>query len=127
VNVAALNHKESAVMNDIYQTENPLLTCEMEENIRQSFHARWERVRDLCESQSGGQYDGNAEEGEGMATDEYAIPSLDLQEAYEVMFSGEERLCYTMDLFIEDLMQFERTDPSKLTVDEAVAFIHQMQ
>jgi Methyltransferase domain len=102
VDMDQLAEEEREVMDTYYQTTQPLLTPEREEAIRQAFPP-------------------SSFEGKGPPS------SVRFEEAHRIMFSTEDILDYTYELFLEDLETFPLETPERITVDEAIAFLREKQ
>ena len=111
VDLVRLADEEARVLDVYFKEEQPLLTAEEEE-----------RVRDYYAAMATGAH-GIMDTGRG--------PSLDLPTAYRGMFDvamgGCDELGYSYELFLEDVERFTLQEPDRMTADEAVEFLRTMQ
>lgn len=104
IDVESLAEREEIVMDQYFQSENPLVTPELEAQLRRAFAVA---AHSTC-GDSGG-----------------FIP---LQMAHEIMFVRHNKhLFYTFDLFSEDLAHIELTHRNMMSIDEALQFLRDMQ
>lgn len=100
VNMESLAEREHAIMDSYFKSEHPLVTPEFEATLRAAFAAH------------GG--------GQG--------GYIPVQDAYNIMFvQHNAHLCYTYDLFEEDLGGAELEHRGMMSADEAVRFLQDMQ
>jgi 2-polyprenyl-3-methyl-5-hydroxy-6-metoxy-1,4-benzoquinol methylase len=101
VNLESLGEREDAILDQYFQSDNPLVTPQFESILRAAF-AKFDRG-----SNSG---------------------YIRLQDAYCVMFvQHNKHLCYTYDLFEEDLQNAKLEHKGLMCVDEAIQFLKDMQ
>lgn len=103
INSEVLAEKEQAISDAYFQEENPMLTPEYEAFIREMY----------CKRAVNG--------------------VLSLRNAHSVLFSSEHNpnadafLSYSMDLFLEDLSEFQLATEGFMSLEEALLFIKTMQ
>lgn len=129
IDMQRLAAEERQVMDNYFQHEQPFLTAEEEDRIRNHFDCVGKPAAAWGIDESGA--------GMGMDTDvgmdvEDSVPCLDLAAAYGAMFDsavggigGE--LEYTYELFLEDMARFPLRHPGRMTVDESIEFLRAMQ
>lgn len=101
VDQAKLAQEEKFIMDNFFQIQQPLLTQEMEKKIRQNFQMA------LLQSNS----------------KDSPIDHLPNYIAHIAMFSTEDRLAYSIEMFTEDLQDFATEFPGFMSVQEAIRFI----
>eukprot|EP01038_Epipyxis_sp_PR26KG_P006522 gene6522-8963_t len=112
INFNILESKENIIMNHYYQIQNPLLNETYKNDILNYYKIHGRKPIDIIETDSEGRLG------------EY---TLDLKSAYKALFQSNSSLEYTLELFMEDLMNFNRADPDRITFNEAIQFITSMQ
>lgn len=113
VDLDSLGEREHAIMDQYFKAEHPLVTPEFEATLRGAF-AR-------C---GGGGNNSNNDSNNDNDSGGY----IRLHDAYNIMFvQNNAHLCYTYDLFEEDLGNAELQHRGLMSADEAVRFLKDMQ
>lgn len=105
LDLASLAQEEEQVLDTYFKLEHPYLTPELTAKIRSGF------------ALADGDSDGDA-----------SSVRLTIKDAYRILFT--EQLAaedYTYELFLEDLASFPLQEEGRISVDEALRFIEQMQ
>jgi SAM-dependent methyltransferase len=100
IDSAQLDADEQRISNQFFQTDHPLLTSEYEVAIRRNFAA---------------------------LSSDRTVP---LALAHQAIFGGESALnllSYGLDLFLEDLADYPLSERGRMTVEEALLFVREMQ
>ncbi len=127
IDAQRLAAEEREVMDNYFQHEQPFLTADEEDRIRNHFDCVGKRA-DMC----GGGMDTGMDMDVGAAGDAGSVPCLDLPAAYAAMFDSSVggiggELEYSFDLFLEDIARFPLRHPGHMTVDESIDFLRAMQ
>lgn len=114
------NDYEKAVMDQFYKIEQPLLTTEYKQQLKQNFDNILMQHRcSFSNTQTNTNFDGSIDLSTYVA----------IEYAYDAMFSPQQQLelQYSYDMFLDDLKQFELGVAGHINYDEAVLFLEQMQ
>jgi SAM-dependent methyltransferase len=104
IDFESLAEREHAILDSYFKAEHPLITEALEASLRQAF-ARY---------------------GSGQQGDQGGY--IRLRDAHSIMFvQHNAHLCYTYDLFEEDLGNVELEHEGMMSADEAVRFLKEMQ
>jgi len=107
VNIETLQKNEILNMDKHFQEDNPYLTSELQEQISNEFYNYY------CQTN-----------GNPIDKNEVAVP---IEIAYKLMFSRNDQLHYSYELFLEDLNSFPLKKNDILFVKEAIEFMKIMQ
>lgn len=107
IEISELAVEERIISNQFFQAEHPLLTSEYEDMIRSQFSSL------LLVGGGGDQED-----------------SLPVEQVHRAVFGGDraaELLDYSLDLFMEDLRDYSLRAEGRMTLEEALHFVREMQ
>jgi precorrin-6B methylase 2 len=101
IDMDSLAQREDAILNQYFKSEHPLMTPELEVQLRNAFAVK------------------NHNNGGGF---------MSLKDAHEIMFVRfNKHLFYTFDLFEEDLQSVHLSNSGMMCIEEALQFLKDMQ
>lgn len=107
INIENLQKIETLNMDKHFQEDNPYLTNELQERISNEFTYYYSQTNPNL-----------------VDNDDMAVP---VEIAYKLMFTENDRLYYSFDLFLEDLNSFHCIGKDVLSLKEAIEFIRVKQ
>lgn len=122
VDIEKLADEEKAVMDNYFKIEQPFLTEDQRQKIRENFECAFLAIKTSDKPHEKRNSDKLKEEKE--KNDNWSLP---LFSAYNAIFESEEALEYSFDLFSEDIVSYPLEREGFMTVNEALSFLEMMQ
>ncbi len=108
INIENLKKNEIFNMDKHFQEDNPFLTYELQEQISNEFYSYYSQTNPH-------------------PIDNVDIVVVPIEIAYKLMFTENDRLYYSFELFLEDLNSFDYASKDVLSLKEAIEFIRVKQ
>ena len=116
VDLQKLADEEKIVMDNYFKIEQPFLTEDQRQKIRENFECAFLAIKTS---------DSNSNKPDSKEiNDNWSLP---LFSAYNAIFESEEALEYSFDLFSEDIVSYPLEREGFMTVNEALSFLEMMQ